>query len=83
MRRRPRPERAPIRTDPALDLRRVLLYSAGLVAIYLVGVAVIIATRTQSHPQLGVLIIMFAPMVGALLARFAGPGVIQWGRISR
>jgi membrane protease YdiL (CAAX protease family) len=69
-------------TDTARDLRRVLLYAAGLVAVYLVGVGVIIATHTQKNPQLGVLIIMFAPMVGALLARFAGPGVIRWGRLS-
>ena len=40
-----------MRTDPALDLRRVLLYAAALVAIYTVGVVVIIATHTQSDPQ--------------------------------
>ena len=66
----------------ALDLRRVLLYAVGLVAIYLVGVAVITATHTPTGSQLGVLIIMFSPLVGALLARFAGPGVIRWGRPS-
>lgn len=82
MRRQPSSERLSIRTDPALDLRRVLLYAAALVAIYTVGVVVIIATHTQNHPQLGVLIIMFAPMAGALLARRAGPGVIRWGRLS-
>ena len=71
-----------MRTDPALDLRRVLLYAAALVAIYIVGIVVIIATHTQSDPQLGVLIIMFAPMTGALVARRAGPGVIRWGRLS-
>lgn len=71
-----------IATDPALDVRRVLLYAAGLVAVYLVGVAVIVATHSESHPQVGVLIIMFAPLVGALLARCAGPGVIRWGRPS-
>src|SRR5674476_103604 len=65
MRRQPSSERLSMRTDPALDLRRVLLYAAALVAIYTVGVVVIIATHTQSHPQLGVLIIMFAPVIGA------------------
>jgi len=29
------------------------------------------------------LFVMFAPTVGALLARFAGPGVIHWGRPDR
>src|SRR5664280_1954666 len=82
MRGQPSSERLSMRTDPALDLRRVLLYAAALVAIYTVGVVVIIATHTQSHPQQGVLIIMFAPMAGALLAGRAGPGVIRWGRLS-
>src|ERR1035437_6449949 len=82
MRRQPSSERLSMRTDPALDLRRVLLYAAALVAIYTVGVVVILATHTPNDPQLGVLIIMFAPMSGALLARFAGPGVIRWGRLS-
>lgn len=70
------------RTDPALDRRRVLLFGAGLLAVYVLGVGVIIATHTENDPQLGVLLIMFAPMVGALVARFAGPGVIRWGRLS-
>ena len=82
MRRQPSSERLSIRTDPALDLRRVLLYAATLVAIYTVGIVVIIATHTQSDPQNGILIIMFGPMAGALLARRAGPGVIRWGRLS-
>jgi membrane protease YdiL (CAAX protease family) len=63
-------------------MRRVVLYAAGLVAVYLVGVGVIVATHTQAHPQVGVIIIMLAPLSGALLARFAGPGVIRWGRPS-
>jgi hypothetical protein len=79
MRTKPAPEKPPIRTDPALDTRRVLIYAAALVAFYAVGVVVIIATHTQNRPQLGITVIMFAPMVGALLARFVGPGVIQWG----
>lgn len=71
------------RTDPALDRRRVSLYAAALAAVYAVGVVTIIATHTQNDPQLCVLIIMFAPMIGALSARFVSPGVIQWGRFSR
>ena len=82
MRRHHAPEGVSIRTDPARDKRRVLLYAAALVAIYIVGVVFIIATHSQKDPQLGVLIIMFAPLAGALVARFAGPGVIQWGRLS-
>jgi membrane protease YdiL (CAAX protease family) len=70
------------RTDAALDRRRVVLYGAGLVVVYLVGIGVILATHSQDHTQVGILIIMFAPLSGALLARFAGPGVIRWGRLS-
>jgi membrane protease YdiL (CAAX protease family) len=70
------------RTDPALDRRRLLLFGAGLLAVYLLGVTVIVATHTQQDPQVGFLVIMFAPLAGALLARFAGPGVIRWGRLS-
>lgn len=77
----PGPESLP-GTDAALDLRRVLLYAAGLVATYLVGVGAIIATHTQTGLQLGILVIMFAPLAGALVARFAGSGVIRWGRLS-
>src|SRR5664280_2363181 len=82
MRRQPSSEGLSIRTDPALDRRRVLLFAATLVAIYTVGIVVIIATHTQSDPQNGILIIMFGPMAGALVARRAGPGVIRWGRLS-
>jgi hypothetical protein len=28
------------------------------------------------------LVVMYAPLVGALLARFVGPGIIEWGRPS-
>jgi membrane protease YdiL (CAAX protease family) len=60
----------------------VALFGAGLVATYLVGVLEIIATHTQDDPQIGVLIIMAAPLAGALLGRFVGPGAIRWGRPS-
>jgi membrane protease YdiL (CAAX protease family) len=43
---------------------------------------VLLANDTPTGSQLGVLVIMFAPLAGALLARFAGPGVIRWGRPS-
>ena len=68
---------APERTDPGRDARRLILYFGGLILIYLV--AVIAFWNAES--KVGVLTaIMFTPTVGALLARFAGPGVIQWGR---
>jgi membrane protease YdiL (CAAX protease family) len=82
MRREPGSDGSAARTDASLDVRRVLLFGAGLFVVYLLGVGVIIATHTQDHPQVGVLIIMFAPMIGALLARFAGRGLIRWGRPS-
>jgi membrane protease YdiL (CAAX protease family) len=59
-----------------------MLYAAGLIALYLVGVVLVAATHTPAGLQLGVLVIMFSPLAGALLARFAGPGVIRWGRLS-
>ena len=37
---------------------------------------------TVLNPRTGFLVVMYAPLVGALLARFLGPGVIQWGRPS-
>jgi membrane protease YdiL (CAAX protease family) len=70
------------RRNDALDLRRLLLYAVGLGAVYLAGVVVVIATHTQNRPQVGVFVIMFAPLGGALLARFAGPAEIRWGRLS-
>ncbi len=50
MRRQPHPDGSLLRTDAALDLRRILFYAEGLVAIYMLGVGVIIATYTQNHP---------------------------------
>ena len=64
-------------TDPSRDTRRLLLYFSGLLAVYLVAVAAFWNAPSKD----GVFIaVMFAPTAGALLARFVGPGVIQWGR---
>ena len=71
-----------LRTDPGRDVRRVVLYAAGLIAVYIAAVVFVIATHSEKSPSTGILFIMLAPTVGALLARFAGPGVIQWGRPS-
>jgi membrane protease YdiL (CAAX protease family) len=66
-------------TDPSQDLRRVAIYFSLLIAVYAAAVAAFWCT-----PQRGLmfLLLMFAPMVGALAARFTESGVIQWGRPS-
>ena len=66
-------------SDPGRDTRRLVLYFGGLIFVYVIAVAAFWNAEDKS----GVFIaIMFAPTVGALLARFAGPGIIQWGRLS-
>jgi hypothetical protein len=68
-----------LHTDPSRDLRRLAIYFSVLIAVYAAAVAAFWST-----PQRGLmfLLVMFAPMVGALAARFTGLGVIQWGRPS-
>ena len=70
---------AQARIDPELDARRLVLYFAGLIVVY--GLAVLAFWNAPAKDGLFVAV-MFAPTVGALLARFAGPGVIEWGRPS-
>lgn len=74
-----------LRRDPSLDRRRLTLYFGGLIVFYIASVLVF-------HPAIGdenalgrglFIGVMLAPTVGALLARFRGPGVIQFGRPSR
>jgi membrane protease YdiL (CAAX protease family) len=66
------------RTDPARDGRRLVIYFAGLVVVY---VAAAIALRPDVvSGDVWALGLMMAPTAGALLARFLGPGVIVWGR---
>jgi membrane protease YdiL (CAAX protease family) len=71
--------------DPSRDKRRLTLYFGGLVVFY-------IAAVLAFHPAIGdedalgrglFIGVMAAPTVGALLARYFGPGVIQIGRPSR
>jgi membrane protease YdiL (CAAX protease family) len=65
------------RTDPSRDVRRLVLYFGGLIVVYVAAVAAFWNAEVKD----GVFVaVMFAPTVGALLARFIGPGVIQWGR---
>lgn len=69
----------PRRTDPARDRRRLVLYFGGLIVVYVAALAAFWPSGDDDPTGLFVFI-MFAPTVGALLARFAGPGIIQWGR---
>jgi len=55
----------------------MLLYFGGLIAVYVIAVIAF----WNAEPKDGVFIfVMFAPTVGALLARFFGHGKIQFGR---
>lgn len=67
------------RTDMSRDNRRLVLYFGGLVVTYITAVAVFWNAPSKDGMFIAV---MFAPTVGALLARFFGPGVIRWGRPS-
>jgi len=70
------------RTDPTRDARRLFIYFAGLIAVYVIGVFALRPTEANGNSQNWALIVMAAPAIGALLMRFLGPGVIQWGRPS-
>ena len=67
------------RIDDGRDLRRLGFYAFGLVAVYTVFV---VGAWVTGFSETWLLVVMAAPTVGALLARFAGPGVIVWGRPS-
>jgi membrane protease YdiL (CAAX protease family) len=70
------------RTDPSRDGRRYAWYFGGLIAVYAAALMVF-WPRGGGEPNEAVyLFVMFAPAIGALLARFFGPGVIWWGRPS-
>jgi membrane protease YdiL (CAAX protease family) len=71
-----------LQTDVTRDPRRLLLYFGGLIVVYVAGVYLLQPTPENDNSQNWALIVMAAPTIGALLARFAGPGVIQWGRLS-
>lgn len=70
------------RTAPSRDTRRLVIYFVSLIAVYVVGVFALRPTEANGNSQNWALVVMVAPTVGALLARFLGPGVIQWGRPS-
>lgn len=78
-------ERTPVdpsRLDPARDVRRVVLYAVGLIVVYAAALAAFWPSGDDDPNQAIFMFLMFAPTVGALLARFFGPGVIEWGRPS-
>jgi membrane protease YdiL (CAAX protease family) len=66
-------------TDQGRDVRRLALYFGGLITVYVLAVWAFWSSPAKDGVFLAV---MFAPTVGALLARYLGPGVIQWGRPS-
>ena len=65
-------------TNPGSDRRRRLIVFSVVVLVYAIGLLLI--GYIGFLPA--VLIIMYAPALGALAARVAGPGVIWWGRPS-
>lgn len=67
----------PKRTDPRLDVRRLALYFGGLATAYVLAVVAFWNAESKDGVFLAV---MFAPTIGALMARYLGPGVIRWGR---
>ncbi len=78
-------ERPPVdsgRLDPAGDLRRVVLFAVGVILVYAAAVAAFWPSGDDDPNQAIFVFLMFAPTAGALLARFFGPGVIEWGRPS-
>ncbi|MGB5951996.1 MAG: type II CAAX endopeptidase family protein [Ornithinimicrobium sp.] len=66
-------------TEPRLG-RQLGWFFGGLLVVYVIGlVAFWPSAGEQPNPAL-FFILMFAPTVGALLARFVAKGRIQWGR---
>lgn len=57
--------------------RQMLLYFGGLIAVYIIAV---LAFWNVEDRQGVFIFVMFAPTIGALLAKFLGKGRIQWGR---
>jgi membrane protease YdiL (CAAX protease family) len=70
------------RTDPSRDGRRYAWYFGGLLVVYVAALAAFWPRGGAELNETVYLFVMFAPTVGALLARFLGPGVIWWGRPS-
>lgn len=59
-----------------------MLYAGGLILVYVGALAAFWPSGDDDPTSAIFVFLMFAPTAGALLARFAGPGVIRWGRPS-
>jgi membrane protease YdiL (CAAX protease family) len=70
---------ADVRTEPRLG-RQLGWYFGGLLVVYAFGLAVFWPPSGEQPSDAIFLVLMFAPTVGALLARFVAKGRIQWGR---
>lgn len=63
-------------------VRQLVWYFGGLIATYVAGLAVFWPAPGEQPNQTIFLVLMFAPTVGAILARLFAGGRIQWGRPS-
>ncbi len=70
--------------EPRTDglTKQLVWYFGGLIVVYALAVAAFWPPEGEDPNQAIFLFLMFAPTVGALLARFLGGGRIQWGRPS-
>ncbi len=66
-------------TGPRLG-RQLAWYFGGLLVVYGIGLAAFWPAQGEQPSDALFLVLMFAPTAGALLARFAAKGRIQWGR---
>ena len=62
--------------------RQLAWYFGGLIATYAAGLAIFWPPSGEQPSTMIFLVLMFAPTVGAVLARLLGGGRIQWGRPS-
>ena len=62
--------------------RQLVWYFGGLIATYVAGMVMFWPDSGEQPGQGVFLVLMFAPTVGAVLARLFGGGRIQWGRPS-
>ncbi|MGB3592960.1 MAG: type II CAAX endopeptidase family protein [Ornithinimicrobium sp.] len=61
-------------------VRQLLWYFGGLIATYVAGLIIFWPASGEQPNQAIFLVLMFAPTVGAVLARVFAGGRIQWGR---
>jgi membrane protease YdiL (CAAX protease family) len=61
-------------------MRQLGWYFGGLIAVYVAALAIFWPPSGEQPNQFIFLVLMFAPTVGAILARLFGGGRIQWGR---